>query len=203
MAGGPADGGEMNGFGEGMRARARKRNVRAAKVSAGLVGVAFVCLVLVVTGFAERRRVPGNQGPGARAHDDRHRCADHHDQHVDHDDDGAADDDHDVHHDERRPRSRRRRRLRPDHETYDDHDGRACSGERDGRVTTELLHRHRAPEHRRVPRATRSMRLANPGDTYEFTATLGGTESTCRSGRERTRRPECEASTSHLRRNAG
>lgn len=52
MAGGPADGGEVSGFGDGMRARARRRNTRAAMVSAGLVGFAFVCLVLVVTGFA-------------------------------------------------------------------------------------------------------------------------------------------------------
>ncbi len=52
MGGGPADGGEVNDFGDGMRARARQRNARAAMVSAGLVGVALVCLVLVVTGFA-------------------------------------------------------------------------------------------------------------------------------------------------------
>ena len=52
MAGGPADGGEVSGFGEGLRARARRRNARAAMVSAGLVGFALMCLVLMVTGFA-------------------------------------------------------------------------------------------------------------------------------------------------------
>jgi hypothetical protein len=52
VAGRPADGGEVSGFGEGMRARARRRNARAAMVSAGLVGFALMCLVLMVTGFA-------------------------------------------------------------------------------------------------------------------------------------------------------
>ncbi len=52
MDGGPADGGKVNGYGDGMRARARKRNARAAMVSGGLVGFALLCLLLFVTGFA-------------------------------------------------------------------------------------------------------------------------------------------------------
>ncbi len=52
MGRGSADGARMERANDAMRARARRRNTRALAVSGGLVGFAFLCLVLFVGGFA-------------------------------------------------------------------------------------------------------------------------------------------------------
>jgi hypothetical protein len=66
--GGPADGGVVEGFGDWMRARQRRRNARTAMVSAGLIGLSLACLVLFVTGFASvgaSRATPKSQPAAA------------------------------------------------------------------------------------------------------------------------------------------